>query len=171
MEVVTFRISLLKFCWLMFCSFRSIQVESKEEADKFLSRAAQENKPRVVLLSRKTSLPLLFQLVAFEHRQRVECAFISLSSKHGPAMLRKHDMDPDQPTLLFFKEDPTKPVSAHAVSLIFFSQQVLLFCNAMDGKGISFIRCSYCYAMQWMAKASLSYVALTFRWMFPSNLE
>ena len=86
-----------------------------ENAREFSEQSFIDNKPQVMLFSRHMYPPLLFQVVAFEYHHKVKFAYIHTKDRRTTNIQKKYNINPDQPTVIVAKEEPSSPVAVARV--------------------------------------------------------
>eukprot|EP00111_Clytia_hemisphaerica_P005350 TCONS_00015466-protein len=82
-----------------------------ENAREFSEQSFIDNKPQVMLFSRHMYPPLLFQVVAFEYHHKVKFAYVHTKDRRTTNIQKKFNINPDQPTVIVSKEEPSSPVA------------------------------------------------------------
>ncbi|XP_032228549.1 dnaJ homolog subfamily C member 16 isoform X2 [Nematostella vectensis] len=80
---------------------------SSKTSDIFLK--TDDNKPKVLLFSPKSSPSLLYNLVAFSNQERLSFGFVSMSGQDGEKLRRKFRVMAKEPTVMIFKEESAVP--------------------------------------------------------------
>ncbi|XP_003471449.1 dnaJ homolog subfamily C member 16 isoform X2 [Cavia porcellus] len=76
---------------------------------RFLSGWQQENKPHVLLFDQGPSVPLLYKLTAFAHKDYLSFGYANVGVRGAEEMTRQYNINVYVPTILVFKEHINKP--------------------------------------------------------------
>lgn len=76
---------------------------------RFLSGWQQENKPRVLLFDQMPTIPLLYKLTAFAHKDYLSFGYVYVGLRGAEEMTRQYSVNVYTPTILIFKEHIHKP--------------------------------------------------------------
>ncbi|XP_048206244.1 dnaJ homolog subfamily C member 16 isoform X1 [Perognathus longimembris pacificus] len=76
---------------------------------RFLTGWQQENKPHVLLFDQGPTIPLLYKLTAFAHKDYLSFGYVYVGFRGAEEMARQYNVNVQVPTMLIFKEHINKP--------------------------------------------------------------
>ncbi|XP_067301756.1 dnaJ homolog subfamily C member 16 isoform X1 [Pseudorasbora parva] len=88
---------------------RLVEKVTDKNNQEFLKSWHDLNKPHVLLFDQVPSVPLLYKLTAFAHKDYVQFGYVDQGLSETADLLRKFNINTYAPTMLVFKEDVEKP--------------------------------------------------------------